>query len=525
MSRFEVRRTLFTGAVVLLLASGTARAQELVAPDSTPTPIPGLRLDLQRAPLVETRLPGPGSPASMVLRQDSLPCPDCEPRPKHFWAASAELLTTLLVPWAYNYYVRDAAFARVGLQSWKHNLTNPWVWDDNTFQTNQVAHPLHGAFYFNAFRTNGYNFWASSIAAGAGAFLWECCGETHPPAPNDLLNTSLGGIALGEMMFRLSNLVLDNTATGSERTWREIGGFLLSPYNGLNRLMRGQMNDHVANPPGWRPSAIQAAFDIGGRSLGTQGTSFDVVDSAQHDIFVAFRLIYGRPVADLTGKPFSTFSLNAELASTKNRQALQGLQVVGNLTGKVLKDSPTTRHVFGVRMHYDYNFVPNSDTTFNAVVYEYGAQSFTGGLHSFFQLSPRWRLLTDASMRIVALGAVRSDYYEVTGEGRNYDFGPGMGGVLQASLVRPGRMLVNAAYSFTWIHTLNGSDYNHQLHQGSLDARYYFAQRYGIGARFDTFYRYSHPADPATAPGPATTLKVPQLRLYVSTTIPRWEIN
>jgi len=55
-----------------------------------------------------------------------------------------------------------------------------------------------------------------------------------------------------------------------------------------------------------------------------------------------------------------------------------------------------------------------------------------------------------------------------------------------------------------------------------LDARWYPFKRWGFGARYDYIHRNSTPSDPATAPGPATHLTVPQARLFISTAIPRW---
>jgi Domain of unknown function (DUF3943) len=458
-------------------------------------------------------------------RLQSPQCPDCEPRPKHFWRASAEVFVDMWVPWAVNYYIRDAEFAKVTPESWWDNITGKWVWDDNNFQTNQIAHPMHGAFYFNSFRSNGYNFWASSAASFAGAYLWECCGETHPKAPNDMINTSLGGIALGEMLSRLSNLTLDNRATGSERTWREIGAFALSPWNGFNRLVDGRVNDVVENPPEWRPAWVQAALDAGGRFQGSSGNSFDVLDNPLRDFAVTMRVNYGRPVQDLVGKPFSTFGVVAELGLGTDRQKLNILTARGNLKGKLLRggENAKTTHVLVLRMNYEYYFFPNADTAFNAVVYEYGAQSFTGGVTSSYQLGSRWRLLTDVFLRGVAIAGVRSDFYEVSGEGRNYDFGPGLGAGLQAVVGLPGKLLFAGSYGGTWIHTLNGTDYDHYLAQGSLGARWYFSNRLGIGARYDYLLRTSTPTDAATAPGPATSIKAPQLRFFVSTAIPRLE--
>ena len=77
-----------------------------------------------------------------------------------------------------------------------------------------MVHPFNGATYYNAARANGIGFWGSSGMALAGAFTWECCGETHPMAFNDMVSTTLGGIARGEVAYRVSSLILDNTKRG-----------------------------------------------------------------------------------------------------------------------------------------------------------------------------------------------------------------------------------------------------------------------------------------------------------------------
>lgn len=469
----------------------------------------------------------PASPMLGWSAGQSPECPDCEPRPKHFWRGSAEVISTLLIPWAFNKWVRDVDFADISWDSMWENITGPWVWDDNDFQTNQIAHPIHGSLYYNSFRSNGYNFWASSVATSAGSWLWENLMETYPPSPNDMITTTLGGIALGEMMHRLSSLALDNTTTGSERVFREIGGFLLSPWNGMNRILDGRSHQVGPNPEGWRPSAIQGSLDVGTRFVGSSGSSFDVLSDPLQDASIAFHLVYGRPVQDLTGKPFSTFTLASELAFGQDRQKLQLLTVEGNLGGSVLKDTEKVKHTFAVTMNYDYYFVPNADSIANAVLFNYGAQSFTGGVHSNFRLSPRWQLLTNVGVRGVALAAVRSDYYNVVDsshveESRNYDFGPGLGLLASAAFVLPGRALVKLHGNTTWIHTVDGTDYDHYLTGGGIEARYFPTGRIGIGAGYEIFRRTSVPVDLATAPGPETTLNVPVLRLFVSTAIPHW---
>jgi hypothetical protein len=150
---------------------------------------------------------------------------------------------TQLIPWSFNHFVRDAEWASISPAVWWTNLQNPWQWDNNAFLNNQFSHPYHGSLYYNVGRTNGFNFWESSLWSFGGSFMWEIMGEQWAPAPNDLLNTGLGGITLGEMLFRASSLVLDNRATGFERTMREIGAFALDRCAGSTGCSTGQMND------------------------------------------------------------------------------------------------------------------------------------------------------------------------------------------------------------------------------------------------------------------------------------------
>ena len=57
--------------------------------------------------------------------------------------------------------------------------------------------------------------------------MWEVAAEVEPPAINDLIATTIGGIALGEMTHRLSSLVLDDSKRGFGRFTRELLGTLI----------------------------------------------------------------------------------------------------------------------------------------------------------------------------------------------------------------------------------------------------------------------------------------------------------
>ncbi len=479
--------------VSLVHAQGPRPASSLVAPSqATAAPSSGSAWRSWAA------VPGRGIP-------DSLPCPDCDP-PKHFWAAFGELMLVQVIPHSVNANLRDAVWAQVSVQSIKNNLSYPWQWDDNQFMNNQFAHPYHGNFYFNAARTNGYDFWESFAWPFAGSLMWEIAGEAWAPAPNDLLNTSFGGVTLGETFYRLSSLTLDNTATGSERTWREIGGALLNPIRGFNRLLRGETHGVSANPPDWRPSKVFGVLDLGYRHTSNTlvGTGFsDATD--QWD--ASFSLAYGDPVKDLAGKPFSSFGLAAEIAgpAPDSGRILNRLSARGSLAAWPLGSSG--RHQFALGMEYDY---------FSNPATEYGGQSVVAGVVSVFgDSASAVHVQTNVMLNGVIIGATKSDYYQ-TLEGRNYDYGPGLGAIVNARLFYKERLQANLSYFGLWTNTIDGTNSDHYQDAIALEARYWATERWGGGVSVTRYSRHSNYAG-----APDVSQEASFVRAFVSTAFPR----
>ncbi|NOR12845.1 MAG: DUF3943 domain-containing protein, partial [Candidatus Aminicenantes bacterium] len=136
-----------------------------------------------------------------------------EPIPRNVGAAIAEVVGINIMVWAFGQYVMDqesGAHSYINLDTMRDNLTYWFEWDPNHFSTNFFAHPYHGGLYFSAGRANGLDFWASSFCAFGGSFMWEVFMENHRPSINDLAMTTTGGMFMGEMLFRFSNLVLDD---------------------------------------------------------------------------------------------------------------------------------------------------------------------------------------------------------------------------------------------------------------------------------------------------------------------------
>ena len=136
------------------------------------------------------------------------------PVEKRYWQAVAEATGINVGVQLFDRYALNSDFAQTTLRSLKRNFTDGMVWDNDFFITNMFMHPYHGNLYFNAARTNGLTFWESAPYALGGSLMWEFLGETEPPAINDVIATSCGGIAIGEMTHRLSLTMLDDRDRG-----------------------------------------------------------------------------------------------------------------------------------------------------------------------------------------------------------------------------------------------------------------------------------------------------------------------
>ena len=94
--------------------------------------------------------------------------------------------------------------------AWRHLTKGPWGFDGDSFQVNQLQHPYQGAVYQGFARSAGLGFWPSAAYTFLGSFVWEVAGETTKPSINDQVASGIGGSLLGEPLFRLSSLILED---------------------------------------------------------------------------------------------------------------------------------------------------------------------------------------------------------------------------------------------------------------------------------------------------------------------------
>lgn len=134
-----------------------------------------------------------------------------------------------------------------------------WQFDLDDFDTNQFLHAYHGASIFTAARSSGLGFWESALFPLLGSLLWELFLETQHPSVNDQITTALGGVFLGEALFRSSDMLLHGGGTPPDAL-RQAGSFLVAPVAGFNRLVFGYPSDVE------RPIAALSVFSAGAGS-------------------------------------------------------------------------------------------------------------------------------------------------------------------------------------------------------------------------------------------------------------------
>jgi hypothetical protein len=436
---------------------------------------------------------------------------------RNFGLAFSELFLTNVVPWLFNEFVREADFSQVNPKSWLHNIETGFQWDDNHFSTNHFAHPYQGSLYFNAFRSNGYSFWESYPWAFVGSFLWECCGETHLMSANDLVNTGMGGVTLGEMLYRTSSMVLDNEATGTSRVWKELAGFAINPVRGATRLFTGRAGEVRPNPTNeWDR---KPPFQTTRMNIGYRGQSNDLdVDSIASGGFLERQYVHGSPLELTRSKPFDYFILQLDL-NTGDRSLLGRLQVSGNLWHTDARVTERSQHRFFFFQNFDY---------FENRAYEFGGQSISAAVQSMWEVGEvgGWTLGSSFDAYFMPMGAVNSDFAfiaEVPGVRENYrtyDFGVGIGGRAVFTVDRNGVRVFQARYRATFLHTLNGSvtngsDANHLIHMTQVMARVPIRGAWSFGADLTGFFRDSYYSLEELED---TTQRAPQGRLYVTWT-------
>jgi hypothetical protein len=351
--------------------------------------------------------------------------------------------------------------------------------------------------------------------AAFGSATWEFYGETNKASLNDFINTTLGGIAIGEVLHRVAWVIRDPGKTGSGRMWNEIGATVLDPVTGYNRFRRGDASRVAEKPADMVPSALGGFMSAGALWRGTEHEPFQ--GSGQP--FLEADVIYGQPLSGRSRTPYDAFSMTMRFGGGG---PVSEARLIGRLLGQPLGQSGKLQ--FSVAQNYDFE---KNDA------YAFGAQSFDAGIAFTRPLSSRVNLSLIGSGGLTVLGAIDSlplDVEEVpedepessAGQGvsegpRYYDYGPGSKFTLRALLLHDTVPFAVLFYEGRQLFSLDGLRANHFLQHGRLDLRVPIRRPIGFGVAIEYFSRHTYYQDEART---EKLFRYPQFRTYLT-----WDIS
>ncbi len=343
--------------------------------------------------------------------------------------------------------------------------------------------------------------------------MWEFFGETFRPAFNDWIYTGIGGSNLGEILYRLSSMVTDNTASGSERVWSEIFGTLLNPVRGFNRAITGEMGKNYPNPEWSRPDDFLITFDAGTRTVDLKGIK-DLREKEIQGLF-GFNLVYGNKMK--ARKPFDFFAMRMAISSALPH--FTQLSSTGYLFGWSLKKN---KHNFGVSLDFIYNNLLREnfsevDTTSTGFIY--GATVIHPYLLSVYQIGTKTKFITQIGINGVLMGATPNDYFRDV-EGRNYDFGPGVGLRLVGAIRNGIWDYLKVTYYGNWFWTqTEPGDSRHHIQFVLLETQYPITKYFSFGIGAGVYWRNSFYKDLPNQERPDVHRNHPLLKIFFRTAV------
>jgi hypothetical protein len=258
-----------------------------------------------------------------------------------FFSLGENILSNTLLYMA-NRYIAGEPWARVTPESIVENLSSPWEWDRDEYFTNQFGHPYQGSVYHAAARSNGFNFYQALLFDAFGSVSWELLFETNTPSINDLISTTLGGAALGEMFHRLYLEISDPFAV------------VVSPMDAFNGLLTRRRPRHTHNMYQFK-LAFGMGYTYAEQSIKNDDDTqfFDLNAQRMVSADITGNVIYGNPFVQHSRQPYDHFELT--LYTNFGYPFWYDLKLLSDayLFSYSVLDAEDTQASAGLSLHYD----------------------------------------------------------------------------------------------------------------------------------------------------------------------------
>jgi hypothetical protein len=479
---------------LLVLLPALASAQDAPPPTTSLTPAntklfgaASLSRTFDPLPMVRFDRPYEQIGSQTTADMKGRACAGC-PRKNLAWP----LFDTLWVNVMYNgiNHARGHDTAKVTPKTWWANMKSGFEWDDNDWGTNQVGHPYQGSNYFTGGRANGLGFYGSAAVAAFGSATWEYYFENNRASFNDLINTTLGGIAIGEVLHRTAWMVRDPMSEGRKK--KELIATIIDPIGGLTRMVSGDAKRVADKPPTMTPSSVRYTMAAGAM---WQGDSLKDVDDHALPI-VDLAMYYGNTRESRSTVPYGSFdavfSVGAGVTQTGIRGRLFGTPFGG---------------------HYQFNVLQTFDFIMNPA-YDYGGQGVdleVGMTRQIFSGTTLWMAGAGGLTMLGAVNTLAQAPDRSAEPPRPYDYGPGFrwSGFIQMS--RDTQPYFTIAYQGYHVAVVDGTRSNHVLQRLLIDARIPVRYSFSIGVAGEYFFRKAY-----FFAGSNRTDEAPQLRAYIA---------
>ncbi len=380
---------------------------------------------------------------------------------KNYWVPTVGVLGVNGVFAFWNRFVTKKPYGYINLESVKDNFRHGWVWDDNNWNVNQIGHPYQGGLYYSMAKYYGHGYIASTLFTMFGSWQWEMFMEKEWAAINDLATTTFGGSMMGEMLYHLSEKILDDNSRGAERFFRELGAGLVNPILGVNRLIHAES---------WSKGVTRRRTDPGKNVTArvSLGGKLDYNKNEEDSTKVgsgSFRsnVVYGNPYK--VKRPFDFFFMDIGLSLEENTSEEEGgispiidIRAQGVLYNKRLNVFKN-RTLLSVFQNFDF---------IGSQLYKIGSTSFGLGIGASHAIGQsKWGFSYSVQLNGIIMGGASTEYY--FNDERDYNLGPGAGLKTIFAIGKHNFGGVAIRVDRYWIHTFSGAEGDELVGVGTLE--------------------------------------------------------
>ena len=359
---------------------------------------------------------------------------------KNYLKAGFEVAGINTAIWAYDRYIKKANWVKISAQSIWRNIKRGYYWDNNSFQANQLDHPYQGSLFWCSARVNGLNYWESTFYPFFGSLIWEVALENNQPSTNDAIMTTLGGITLGEVLFRLSNLIIRNNKGGFERFLREISTFIASPAVAIDRLITGK-SFRIGRKV--EKHFYKLSFPVGSyRKVPVLGVNLEFLDAIEK--------------TDSEISPYDYFTFDLRTKWKNKRLKIERVLTAGLITGLKAK-----RSLFGIFGDFDYINIPGNKISAvgfgPGFVLNFGENFIfktSAGLSGIFGGASSSFVLTYGE----EIFRKHGEHHRFGPRSDPYYLGPGIKGKFNFGLEGKNLFDISADLSYYWINSIFGTN-------------------------------------------------------------------